>query len=296
MKKYLFLISAVLFAACLGNSDKKERATHIEEDTLVQSELDELRQLAELDRQEMQQQYEDYAQQYDELKKDVRDPAMLEELNKAQQRAQELAEQLKQTQASDAAEIRRLKAELETVRNVLKSYIYQVDSLMQLNTTLTNERDEARSRLAEASSRIENLNTERSALSQKVAIAAQLDATNITITPVKKNNKTAKKVKDVVRFSVSFNIAKNVTAEAGNRSIYLRLLKPNQTVLNPVTKFSYEGRTLDASAAKTIEYDGQATSVQMYVASNEFLSPGSYVAQIFADGQMIGSTGVTLEK
>ena len=296
MKKYLFLAAAVLFAACMGNKDgNKERATHIEEDTVVNDELDELRQLAELDRQEMQRQYEEYAQQYDELKKDVKDPAMLQELNQAQQRALDLAEQLKQVQATDAAEIRRLKQELETVRGVLKSYIHQVDSLMQINSALTVERDEARGRLAEASNRIENLNTERAALSQKVAIAAQLDATGIVITPIKKNSKPAKKVNDVVRFSVSFNIAKNNTAEAGNRNVYLRLLKPNQTVLCPISSFSYEGRTLEASAAKTIEYDGQATSVIMYVNSTEFLSPGKYVAQIFSDGHMIGSSSITLQ-
>lgn len=284
MKKLVYIAIAILVVGC--NSKVKDQ----------EKELEELRQLAELDRQEMENQYAEYALQYDELKKGIQDDSLLQRLNEEQQRAEALAQQLKQLKASDAAEIRKLKEELATVRAVLRTYILQVDSLQRLNQTLTNERDEARAQVAQANSQISDLNTERANLTEKVAIAAQLDATGISLMPLKKSGKEAKRTKDVARFAISFSIAKNVTAQAGMRTVYIRLLKPGQSIVNPSGSFTYENRTLECSAQKQVEYNGQATPVQMYVPVNEVLQAGKYTLSIFADGQMIGSTSLILEK
>lgn len=289
MRKTLLFCLALLLWGCTDNKKIEDQ----------EKELEELRQLAELDRQEMENQYAEYALQYDELKKGIQDDSLLQRLNAEQQRAENLAEQLRQLKASksaDVAEIRKLKAELATVREVLRSYILQVDSLQRLNHTLTTERDEARAQVLEANTQITNLNTERANLTEKVAIAAQLDATNIAISPLKKNGKMAKKTKDVQRFAISFTIAKNVTAQAGNRTAYVRLLKPGNAVLNPSGSFTYENRSLECSAQRQVEYTGQATAVQLYVPVNETLQPGKYSLAIFVDGQMIGSSALTLEK
>lgn len=284
MKKLVYLFVALLVMGC--NSKVKDQ----------EKELEELRQLAELDRQEMENQYAEYALQYDELKKGIQDDSLLQRLNEEQQRAESLAQQLKQLKASDAAEIRKLKEELATVRAVLRTYILQVDSLQRLNQTLTSERDEARAQVAQANSQISDLNTERANLTEKVAIAAQLDATGISLTPLKKSGKEARRTKDVTRFAVSFSIAKNVTAQAGVRTVYVRLLKPGQSVMSPSGSFSYENRTLECSAQRQVEYNGQATPVQIYIPVNEVLQAGKYSLSIFADGQMIGSSSITLEK
>lgn len=287
MKKITYILIALLIVGCDNKSKDQEK------------ELAELRQLAELDRQEMENQYAEYALQYDELKKGIQDDSLLQRLNEEQQRAENLAQQLKELKASkssDVAEIRRLKEELATVRAVLRTYILQVDSLQRLNQALTSERDEARAQVVQANTEISNLNNERASLTEKVAIAAQLDATGIVLTPLKKSGKTASKTKDIVRFAVNFSIAKNVTAQAGNRTIYVRLLKPNQTVINPSGSFTYENRTLECSAHRQVEYTGQATAVQMYIPVNETLQGGKYQLSIFVDGQMIGTSSITMEK
>lgn len=284
MKKLAYIFVALLVISC--NSKIKDQ----------EKELEELRQLAELDRQEMENQYAEYALQYDELKKGIQDDSLLMRLNEEQQRAEALAQQLKQLKASDAAEIRKLKEELATVRAVLRTYILQVDSLQRLNQTLTSERDEARAQVAQANSQISDLNTERANLTEKVAIAAQLDAIGISLTPLKKSGKEAKRTKDVTRFLVNFSIAKNVTAQTGVRTVYVRLLKPGQSVMSPSGSFSYENRTLECSAQRQVEYNGQATPVQIYIPVNEVLQAGKYSLAIFADGQMIGTSSITLEK
>lgn len=255
-----------------------------------------LEQLAALDKQEMENEYAQFALQYDELKHSVKNDSLLTQLEKEQKRAEDLLQELRSVKSNDAREIARLKRELATVRQVLRTYIRQVDSLQRLNQTLTNERDAARARYNEATMQISGLNAEKQSLSEKVAVAAQLDATGISITPLKKNGKNARRTKDIKRFAVSFTISRNVTAQAGNRTVYVRLTKPGNEVINASGSFNYENRTLTASAQKNIEYTGEATQVTVYIPVNEYLSAGTYQAHIFADGQMIGSGTMSMKK
>lgn len=294
--KHLRLLPALCLAA-LGlaatltgcNSDSKKLADK-------EKELEELRQLAELDKQEMENQYAEFALQYGEMKKTIRDDSLVARLDAEQRRAESLLKELKNVKNASAAEILRLKKELATVREVLKDYIRQVDSLQQLNQALMGERDAALADAARSKSEITGLNERNAGLSEKVAIAAQLNATAVSIEPLKNNGKAARKSKDIRRFSVSFTITRNVTAEAGNRMVYVRMMKPNQQVVNPGGTFAYENKNIEYSAAKNVEYTGQEVRVTMYVPVSEFLGAGRYTAHIFADGQMIGSGSLNLEK
>ena len=158
------------------------------------------------------------------------------------------------------------------------------------------ERDRA---LAEAArTRRENtaISQARAQLAEKVEIAAQLNATGVSIAPLKKNGKEAKKAKDIKTISVTFTVTRNVTATTGNRMAYVRLMKPNNQLVNPTGQFTYENRTIDYSAAKAIEYDGEEQQIQLYIPIQEYLSAGTYHAYIFIDGQMIGSGSIALKK
>lgn len=285
---FVFVFAVIgMMVACNGDKKKLEDK---------EKELAELRQLAELDKKEMENQYAEFASQYGELKRNVKDDSLINRLNQEQARAENLLKELKRTKADNSAEILRLKNELATVRAVLRDYIRQVDSLQQVNQALVGERDMARADAERVRQENSNIQAENSHLNERVAIAAQLNATGISVTPLKKNGKNAKKSKDIARFAVSFTITRNVTATAGNRTVYVRLLKPGQQVVNQSGTFHYENRNIGYSAAKTIEYLGQEVRTSVYVPVSEFLSGGTYSAYVFADGQMIGSGSVTLNK
>lgn len=280
----LFIVSFILLIGITSCGHKTDK----------DKELSELRQLAELDRREMENQYADFAQQYGEMKKAVKDDALIARLDAEQKRAEGLLQELRQTKAKDASEILRLKRELATVRAVLRDYVRQVDSLARANHTLTNERDAARADAQRTREENSGLSARNASLNATVQIAARLNASGISITPMKKNGKSTRKSKEVKSFSVSFSIARNVTAQTGNKIIYLRLMKPNQTVVNNSGSFSYENRSVEYSAAKTIEYDGQEARVTMFVPIGEFINGGTYTAYLFCDGQMIGSGSVAV--
>lgn len=265
-------------------------------ETEKDKEIAELRQLAEMDRKEMENQYAEFAAQYGEMKKEIRDDSLVARLDAEQRRAEALLKELQDLKTNSAAEIMRLKRELETVRAVLRDYIRQVDSLQTLNETLTRERDEARSD-AERTRRENTTITERNdQLSEQVAVAAQLHATGISISALKKTGKPAKRSKDITRFAVTFTVTRNVTAKTGNRTFYIRMLKPGQDVLHKSGTFAYENKQIDYSAQITREYTGEELKVTVYVPVDEFLSAGEYTAYIFADGQMIGSGSATVSK
>lgn len=255
-------------------------------------ELQELKELAELDKEEMENDYERLTIQYGEMITQINNDSLIAQLTQEQLRTQQLLQELKDVKATDAREITRLKRELATVREVLRSYIRQVDSLNQVNQQLVAENDRVRDELAQQSQANEGLRQQNQNLSEKVDIAAQLDATGITMTPLNKRNSKAKKMKDCKVIQVAFNIARNVTAANGNRTLYVRIQTPGGAVLSGGT-FSYEGRQLEYSMKRVVEYAGEEMSVTANWQVGEYLEAGEYRVSIFADGNMIGTKTFT---
>jgi hypothetical protein len=254
----------------------------------LEQEKMEMLELAELDKQEMENDYERLALQYTEMMNSINNDSIIAQLTQEQMRTQQLLEELKNVKAADAREITRLKKELATVREVLRSYIRQVDSLNQVNQNLMAENDRVKDQLAQSNQANEGLRMEKQNLTEKVAIAAQLDATGITMSILNKRQKTAKKMKDYKTIQVGFNIARNVTAQTGNRTFYVRIQTPAGQALTAGT-FAYENRQLEYSMKKVVEYTGEETAVTTYWTVSEFLSAGDYRLSIFADGNMIGT-------
>lgn len=252
--------------------------------------------LAEMDKREMENEYENFAHQYNEMKTQVNNDSLMAQLEQEQQRTQELLEELRRTKSNDAAEIARLKKELATMREVLKSFVAEIDSLNRLNEQLMGENENLRQQQVQQQQQISSLSEEKESLSDKVAIASQLDATGLRISALNKRGKEAKKTKDVKKFQISFNISRNVTAAAGNRSIFVRILKPTGEVLNGGGTFPFENRNLEYSIRKDIEYNGEETPITVYWDVNEMLVAGQYRVMIFADGKNIGSGSISFEK
>jgi len=248
-----------------------------------------MQELAELDKQEMENEYERFALQYSEMKTQINNDSIIQQLTEEQMKTQQLLEELKRVKASDAREIARLKKELATVRAVLRDYVLQIDSLNRLNESLKQENTTVKAELEQRTQQVAGLSSEKASLSQKVAIAAQLDATNISLQLLNKRGKNAKKLKDCTQMKTSFVITKNVTASNGNRTIYVRIQNPGGNVLGGGGTFAYENRQLECSAKKTIEYTGEETPVTVYWNVSQMLEAGDYRVSVFADGNMIGT-------
>lgn len=257
----------------------------------------ELLQEFELEKEDLENQYTDFAKQYDELKLTVSNDSLSVLLEQEQLKTQRLLEELRTVKSNNATEIRRLKKELATLRKVMIGYINQIDSLSKLNARQKEVIADVTRKYNDASRQISSLSEEKNTLNKKVSLAAQLDATNIHIQPVNKRGKTAKKVKDVVKFKINFTIVKNITAETGERTLYIRITKPDNDVLtkNASNTFPYENRNLTYSIKKYIEYNGEEQNVTVYWDVEEYLYAGAYRVDIFAEGTLIGSQSFQLD-
>ena len=254
-----------------------------------QQENKDMQELAALDKAEMENEYQRFADQYSEMKSRITNDSLIEQLTQEQLKTEKLLQELKNVKSSDARETARLKKELATCRAVIRSYVLEIDSLNRLNQNLTAENTKVKGQYEEATRQIEGLNADKQSLTEKVAIAAQLDATNISMIAKNKRGKATDNLKKCKTLQVNFNISKIVTASNGMRTIYVRVTTPTGTVLSQGGTFSYENKNLQYSMKKTIEYTGNETPVTVYWNVNEFLSNGSYNVSIFADGNMIGS-------
>ena len=248
-----------------------------------------MQELADLDKKEMESEYQQFANQYGEMKSQITNDSIVAQPTAEQEKTERLLKELKETKSNDAREIARLKKELATVRAVLRSYVLEIDSLNRLNQNLTAENTRIRGQYSEATRQIAGLNTERASLSEKVAIAAQLDATGISMQLKNKRGKATDKTSKCKTVQVNFTIAKNVTAQNGQKTFYVRITTPSGTTLAGGGSFNYQNRSLEASMKKTVEYDGQETSISTFWNVSQSLMEGTYQVSIFADGNMIGS-------
>ena len=251
-----------------------------------------MEELAALDKQEMEGEYQQFADQYSEMKTRINNDSIIAQLTREQERTEQLLQELKNTKATDAAEITRLKKELASVRAVLRSYVLEIDSLNRLNQALQDENSQMRTELEESNQQNQTLTTDNATLSEKVAIAAQLNAVNIDMMMMVKGAFCGSTNDMKVRFVLS----RNVTATNGARKIYVRIMTPTGSVLNAVGKCPFEDKEVAYTVMKTIEYTGEETPMEFYVAKKETLIPGDYRVQVIADGHEIGTRTIELEK
>ena len=265
-----------------------------------------MEELATLDKQEMEGEYRQFADQYSEMKTRINNDSIIAQLTREQERTEQLLQELKNTKATDAAEITRLKKELASVRAVLRSYVLEIDSLNRLNQALQDENSQMRTELEESNQQNLALTNDNASLSEKVAIAAQLNAVNIDIMMIVKaalSSKTKERTKhphkiggSTNEMKVRFVLSRNVTASNGMRSIYVRILTPTGNVLNASGKCAFEDKQVDFTVAKNIEYTGEETPMELFIPKKETLIPGDYRVQVIADGHEIGTRTIELEK
>lgn len=251
----------------------------------------------EMEKEEMENEYSNFANQYDELQIKINNDSLYQKLEQEKLKTQRLLEELRQVKSSNAAEIMRLRKELKTVRAVMRTYIIQIDSLNRINQQLTSENQSVKKKYNEATQQISSLSEEKKTLNEKVTLASQLDATHITVTPTNKRGKKTDRIKRITRLDISFTVVKNITAETGQRTLYVRITKPNQEVLtkSAANTFPYENRNIAYSIKKYIEYTGEEQNVTVYWNVEEFLQAGTYRVDIFADGNLIGSQTFDLD-
>ena len=251
----------------------------------------------DLEKEELTDEYSQLNLQYEGYGLRIGNDSLATMLETERSKVQRILEELKTVKSTDTRRINQLKKELETLRGIMKQYVAQIDSLSALNTQLRSENKAVNMRYQDVQQKASVLAQEKKALTDKVTLASILEARNITVESLTNKGRLAKKISKTAQLKFNFVINKNISAPTGEKYIYIRILQPDET---PLVKkndnvFLFENKYINYSARRPIDYEGEEVSVTIYWDVEEFLHPGTYRADIFADGYVIGTTTFALK-
>lgn len=200
--------------------------------------------------------------------------------------------------ASNVVKIKMYQRELQTLRQVMRSYIVQIDSLNTKNRQLAEENKQVHTQISALSSKNEELQQHNMELSSTVKIAQKLSAKDIVAEGLNRNSKPKDKASKIEKIRVCFTVRENPVAEAGNKMIFLRLVRSSDEVVlaSPdAGSFDFNGKTMAYSAKRELEYEKADIDMCMYWDATEKLKPDTYFVTLYSEGYEIGNSTFVLK-
>jgi FtsZ-binding cell division protein ZapB len=233
----------------------------------------------------------DMSAEYEGLKSDN------DSLNKQIDKQQGRIQQLLTINASNLDKIKLYKKELGTLRDIMKSYIVQIDSLNTKNQKLVSENTEVKTKLDESRKNNEDLSKEKEDLSSKVQMASVLNAKNVMGTALNKRGKDTERSSRTMKIKVCCTIRENTLIAAGEKEVFLRITRPDELVLasSEQNLFNYEGKQIVYSAKRSVAYEGKDVDMCLFYDVAGQLIPGKYNIDLFSEGKMIGTGNFSLK-
>ncbi|MCF8224975.1 MAG: hypothetical protein K9J30_03765 [Bacteroidales bacterium] len=203
---------------------------------------------------------------------------------------QEKINRLLAIQADDAYKIKMYQREMETLRSVLRSYIVQIDSLNSRNQELMAENILLKKTEQQLQSEKQKLQSDKAQLEEIKNIASSLQASDIYVEPINEKNRPRRRIKSIDKIRTDFIIRANNVASPGDKTIYLRMVRPDDVTLGSpqMEVFSYNGQELPASASRTVVYENIDLPVSIFWNNNGEIVPGEYKVELYCEGFLIG--------
>ena len=203
------------------------------------------------------------------------------------------------------AELSRAKSLIADLNTKISDLQKQVSDLTAANTQLTADKTQLTSDKEKLTSDLSSTTTQKEDLEKKVDIASTLNASNITVTPVKdkKNGKekvttTAKRVDKLI---ISFDV-NNRIAQTGQTDVYVCITGPDGKPISVPSLGSGtfasrdEGDKIFTAKVPVDIEAGKTKSVQFAWKQSGDFKPGSYKIEIYHNGFKIGEDSKELKK
>ncbi|MFC2129248.1 hypothetical protein ACFLQX_00555 [Bacteroidota bacterium] len=210
---------------------------------------------------------------------------------------QEKIDRLIAIQADDAYKIKMYRREMETLRSVLRSYIVQIDSLNSKNQELMAENIQLKRSEQTLQTQKLQLETEKADLEEIKDMATSLLASDIFVEPINERNRAIKRIKYVDKIRTDFIVRENSVALPGDKTIFLRLMRPDNVALGSeeLQVISFNGEDIPVSASRTVTYENADLPVSIFWTNNGEVVPGEYVVELYCEGKQIGASTFILK-
>ena len=229
----------------------------------------------------LQSDYENLSSEYDTINA---------QLDSSREEIAQLVDRVKRTEATDRAKIRQYEKELGTLRSIMRGYITQIDSLNTLNHRLTEEAASARKEAAETKEINTRLTQQVEDLTGRVTAGSVLKAHNFVMYAYNNADKITDKANRVVRFLVNLSLVENELAERGPVRVYVRVTDPDGNLLSDGrgTTFTFGGETLEATASREVDYQGQEVDLGIYINNIPSFQKGVYTVNAYTTQAQLG--------
>lgn len=212
------------------------------------------------------------------------------QLDTSREQVAMLIEKLSKTEATNRAKIRQYEKELGTLRTIMKGYIVQIDSLNTLNKQLTADAAAARREAAESRRENEELTQQVESLSSQVNAGKVLRARAIALNGHYSNGNAGDRHSRVRYMVASLSLVENSLADRGPVRVYVRVKDPEGVLLlnNESVDFTVNGQTLQASASREVDYQGDEVDLSIYVNDIDEYLKGVYTLEVYTEQALLG--------
>lgn len=229
--------------------------------------------------------------------------AFLKEKNDSLQEYADRIENLLRLGRLSKAELEKAMEEIDQLRYYKRKYLNQIDSLSTKITMLNRENSDLRTKVDKEKRQNENLTMENVKLSNKVAIGAKLNAKQIFVTGVKMRSngkeRETSKANQVEKIKLTFSLDENYVNDAGEKTIYLKVVGPDgATLYNEAAgsgTFNFQGQEALYSTKQVIMFEQKAQDITLYWTKGSTYGKGNYKIELYADGFQIGNAAFELK-
>ncbi len=280
----VLLVPAAYFSISLGLQKKT-----IEDNMEI---VESARRIFEDENSVLQRNAEDLVTELEGLK-DQNDTMMLK-----YQEAVVMLEQLQKEKTYNYEQLAKYKKEVATLREVMKGYLRQIDSLNTINSNLQAQNIQYKKDISTAQLRADVAEEKADELNTKVRIGSVIQTSGIKMVALNGKSNEVKRMKLAERLRVDFSLTANELAEPGEKCVYLRILGPDGYLLtnsDDVVLFKFEGDEMRASAMRKVDYENEAVDVSIFYNGASF-EKGTYTVEVYIDGRLSGSKEIYFDK
>jgi len=221
---------------------------------------------------------------YDTLKTDN------DSLNAGLEREKNRIVQLLAINASNVQLIRTYRKEITTMREIMKSYIVQIDSLNTRNKILVAENTQIRREITNVRQSNTALEKTTEELTAKVEVASLIQAKDIAASALNKKRKETTRLNLLDKVRVCFTLRENPIAQPGPKEVFMRVLRPDSLVIatSPDNLFDFKGEKLIFSASRVADYMNQDIEMCIFLDNTGDFIEGNYSVELYLDNSLIG--------
>ncbi len=125
-----------------------------------------------------------------------------------------------------------------------------------------------------------------------------IQAKDIVAEPLNKKRKETNRISLLDKLRICFTLRENPIAKAGTKEVFLRVIRPDSLVIatSPDNLFEYRKNKIIYSASREVDYMNQDIEMCIFLDNSGDFIVGTYNAELYLEGSMIGKTSFLLSK